>query len=180
MENSAASDVVAVGLEDGRVLLVDVRVDEVLFTRTPEKGLAVTALAFRTDDQDDVLCIGDVSGRVTVWDLEKRTLRSLILRCHEGPVAALHFLDGQPVMLSSGHDNTLKEWIFDRDDGEARLLRFRAGHSKPPTNVSFYGQGKKLLASGHDRTLRFFHAFRDQQNIEMSQKTTSKTGRATT
>ena len=174
LENSPASDVVAVGLEDGRVLLVDVRVDEVLFTLTPEKGIAVTALAFRTDDQDDVLCIGDVSGRVTVWDLEKRSLRSLILRCHEGPVAALHFLDGQPVMLSSGHDNTLKEWIFDRDDGEARLLRFRAGHSKPPTNVSFYGQGKKLLASGHDRTLRFFHAFRDQQNIEMSQKNTSK------
>ena len=57
------------------------------------------------------------------------------------------------------HDNTLKEWIFDRDDGEARLLRFRAGHSKPPTNVSFYGQGKKLLASGHDRTLRFFQRF---------------------
>ena len=174
LENSPASDVVAVGLEDGRVLLLDVRADEVLFTLTPEKGIAVTALAFRTDDQDDVLCVGDASGRVTVWDLEKRSLRSLILECHEGPVAALKFLDGQPVMLSSGRDNTLKEWIFDRDDGEARLLRFRAGHSKPPTNVSFYGEGKKLLASGQDRTLRLFHAFRDQQNIEMSQRNTSK------
>ena len=127
LENSPASDVVAVGLEDGRVLLVDVRVDEVLFTLTPEKGIAVTALAFRTDDQDDVLCIGDVSGRVTVWDLEKRSLRSLILRCHEGPVAALHFLDGQPVMLSSGRDNTLKEWILLSTDQGTRLAAAEKG-----------------------------------------------------
>ena len=174
LENSPATDVVAVGLADGRVLLVNVLEDKVLFTLTPERGVKVTALAFRTDDQDDVLCVGDETGRVTVWDLEKRSLRTLIVQCHEGPVVSLKFLDGQPVMVSSGFDNTLKEWIFDREDGDARLLRFRAGHSKPPTSVSFYGEGKKLLAAGSDRTLRFFHAFRDQQNIELSQKNVSK------
>ena len=174
LENSPATDFVAVGVEDGRVLLVNLMDDTVLFTLTPERGLKITALAFRTDDQDDILCVGDESGRVTVWDLEKRALRTVIVQCHEGPVVALKFLDGQPVMLSSGCDNSIKEWIFDRDDGDARLLRFRAGHSKPPTCVSFYGEGKKLLAAGNDRTLRVFHTFRDQQNVELSQRNVSK------
>ena len=109
---------------------------QVLFTLTPEKGIAVTALAFRTDDQDDVL-YGDVSGRVTggIWRSDRFVAHLAMYR--RSVSYQLHFLDGQSVMLSSGHDNTLKEWIFDRDDGEARLLRFRAGHSKPPTNVSF-------------------------------------------
>lgn len=174
LENSPAEDVVAVGLEDGRVLLVNLRDDQVLFTLEPDGDVRITALAFRTDDQDDILCVGDSSGRVTVWDLEKRSLRTLIQDCHDGPVVELSFLDGQPVMLSNGTDNTLKAWIFDRDDGDARLLRFRAGHSKPPKHVSFYGAGKKLLAAGDDRSLRCFNAFRDQQNIELSQKKVSK------
>ena len=174
LENSPATDFVAVGLEDGRVLLVNLLEDSVLFTVTPDHGLKITALAFRTDDQDDVLCVGDESGRVTVWDLEKRSLRTVISQCHEGPVVTLKFLDSQPVMLSSGVDNSIKEWIFDRDDGEARLLRFRAGHSKPPTCVSFYGEGKKLLSAGNDRTLRMFHMYRDQQSIELSQKNVGK------
>lgn len=178
VENSPAEDVVAVGLEDGRVLLVDVSRDKVMFTLSMDSThTPVTAMAFRTDGQDDVLCVGDARGRVMVWDLGMRKIRTLINEAHEGRVSALSFLDGQPVMVSSGGDNTLKEWIFDREDGDARLLRFRAGHSKPPTNVTFYGEGKKLLAAGSDRTLRIFHPFADQQNAEFSQKNTSKRAR---
>ena len=179
LANSPAPDVVAVGLTDGRTLLFDLARGKVLFTLAMDAAnTPVSALAFRTDGVDDVLCVGDARGRVTVWDLEKRAVRTVIRDAHEGAISSLKFLDGQPVMLSSGEDNTLKQWIFDRDDGDARLLRFRAGHSKPPTNVMFYGtEGKKILAAGHDRTLRIFHPFADQQNHEFSQKNTSKRAR---
>ena len=43
--------------------------------------------------------------------------------------------------MSSGADNSIKHWIFDGPDAEAgRLLRFRSGHSAPPTCVLHYGQ----------------------------------------
>ena len=64
----------------------------------------------------------------------------------------------------------MKQWIFDNRDGTKRLLRFRAGHSAPPTQVTFYGEGgKRLLSAGGDRALRVFSAIQDQQSRELSQ-----------
>ena len=54
-------------------------------------------------------------------------------------VVSLHFFAGEPVLMSSGADNALKQWIFDQEDGAPRLLRFRCGHAAPPVVVQFYG-----------------------------------------
>ena len=50
--------------------------------------------------------------------------------------------------MSGAADNSLKQWLFDSADGTARLLRFRSGHSAPPTCLKFYGTGNKLLSAG--------------------------------
>ena len=50
--------------------------------------------------------------------------------------------------MSSGGDNAVKQWIFDGEDGAARLLRFRSGHAAPPCCVRFYGR----VPSGRTRT----------------------------
>lgn len=50
--------------------------------------------------------------------------------------------------MSSGRDNSLKQWVFDGVDGQARLLRFRSGHAAPPTVVRHYGSGRLLLSAG--------------------------------
>jgi hypothetical protein len=34
-------------------------------------------------------------------------------------------------------------WVFDQEDGSARLLRQRSGHSAPPSKIRYYG------ADGH-------------------------------
>ena len=160
---------------------------------------------------------------ISIWNLEKRKLQTVVKDAHDGPVVALHFLAREPVLLSSGADNSIKVsfaggwygredpvyhleaaefpseatrfskevrigdsleissggrmhagscecvgllkqsialssreeskhtymlyltshhsvcaaqmWIFDTEDGEARLLRFRNGHSSPPSCV---------------------------------------------
>ena len=56
--------------------------------------------------------------------------------------------------MTGGADNAVKQWIFDNRDGSARLLKFRAGHSAPPTHVAFYGEGTRLLSAGNDRAPR--------------------------
>ena len=92
-----------------------------------------TALAFRTDGQP-LLVSGSSRGSLHVWHLERRVrLTSMPAAHHNGAIASLHFVRGQPHLLSLGaSDNALKEWTFDRPDGGGRLLRSRSGHSAPP------------------------------------------------
>lgn len=67
---------------------------------------------------------------------------------HDGPLTSLYFFPGEPLLMSGAADNSLKQWLFDSMDGTARLLRFRSGHSAPPTCLKFYGTGNKLLSAG--------------------------------
>lgn len=56
---------------------------------------------------------------------------------------------GEPLLMSAGADNALKQWVFDAADGAARLLKFRSGHAAPPTAVRHYGtDGRRLLSAG--------------------------------
>jgi hypothetical protein len=58
--------------------------------------------------------------------------------------------------MSAGGDNCIKQWVFDAADNSARLLKFRSGHSAPPTCVAHYGEGLRLLSAGRDRAFRVF------------------------
>lgn len=71
---------------------------------------------------------------------------------HDGPLTSLYFFPGEPLLMSGAADNSLKQWLFDSADGTARLLRFRSGHSAPPTCLNFYGTGNKLLSAGEAPT----------------------------
>nr|ACL54426.1 unknown [Zea mays] len=76
--------------------------------------------------------------------------------------------------MSSAADNSVKMWIFDSNDGGARLLRFRSGHSAPPRCIRFYGNGKCILSAGQDRAFRLFSVIQDQQSRELSQRHVAK------
>ena len=124
---SPAVDVVGVGFADGRALLHNLKFDQTLGGVQQEDG-GVTALVFRTDGTP-TLCTASSRGHVSVWDLNTRTLVTMVRDAHaRAAITALHFLPGQPVLLSSAGDNALRAWIFDAADGGARLLRERAGH----------------------------------------------------
>ena len=57
--------------------------------------------------------------------------------------------------MSSASDNSIKHWIFDGAEETGRLLRFRSGHSAPPTCVLHYGQvrvhqGEPIMDEGRE------------------------------
>lgn len=169
---SPAVDVVAVGLADGRVVLHHLRADAPLFAVTHAGG-AVTAVAFRTDGAP-LMATGSARGGLAVWHLERRELVGTVPDAHgTARVAALRFLDGEPVLVSTGADNSVRMWIFDApgDPGAARLLRARSGHAAPPRCLAYYGADARTLlsAGGADRALRLFSLVRDQQCAELSQ-----------
>ncbi len=182
IEQSGIVDVVGIGLSDGEILICNLRFDKVLIRFFQSTG-AVTSLSFRSDNKSSqILASSDNSGTITFWDLNKKGIQSRLPSAHLDTVGNLVFLAGQPLMLSSSRDNSLKLWIFDKLDGTARLLRSREGHVRPPDCVQFYGgttdeaignsvDGNLLqvLSCGQDSTLRSFHVTRDSLSCELSQ-----------
>ncbi|KAL2478321.1 transducin family protein/WD-40 repeat family protein [Forsythia ovata] len=171
--SSPALDVVAVGCSDGKIHVHNIRFDEEIVTFTHSTRGSVTALSFSTDGQP-LLASGGSSGVISVWNLEKRRLQTVIKDAHDCSVVSLHFFANEPVLMSSSADNSIKMWIFDTSDGDPRLLRFRSGHSAPPLCIRFYANGRHILSAGQDRAFRLFSVVQDQQSRELSQRHVSK------
>ncbi|KAL3516441.1 hypothetical protein ACH5RR_023343 [Cinchona calisaya] len=171
--SSPALDVVAIGCSDGKIYVHNICYDEEIVSFSHSTRGAVTALSFSTDGQP-LLASGGSSGVISIWNLEKRRLHSVIREAHDCSVTSLHFFVNEPVLMSSSVDNSLKMWIFDTSDGDPRLLRFRSGHSAPPLCIKFYANGRHILSAGQDRAFRLFSVIQDQQSRELSQRHVSK------
>lgn len=166
---STAIDVVGVGLENGSILIHNLRYDETLMKFQQEWG-PVTAISFRQDGINTVASASP-SGHIAVWDLDKRQLCCVMRSAHNSSVTGMQFLASQPLMLTSGPDNAIKMWIFDQSDGTARLLRSRSGHSAPPMKLRYLCPGGRgIMSAGLDNSLRIFSVTRDVElNAEFSQ-----------
>lgn len=171
--SSPALDVIAVGCADGKIHVHNIRYDEEVVTFSQTTRGAVTALSFRTDGQP-LLASGGSSGVISIWNLEKRRLQSVIRDAHDSSVISLHFFANEPVLMSTSADNSIKMWIFDTSDGDPRLLKFRSGHSAPPLCIRFYANGRHILSAGQDRAFRLFSVIQDQQSRELSQRHVTK------
>ncbi|CAO3658833.1 unnamed protein product [Umbelopsis ramanniana] len=165
-------DVVAIGLLNGTVVLHNIKMDEKIDTVRQDDR--VTAISFRTDGHH-IMATANMHGDVALWDLEKRTLVHVMKGAHDASISCLQFLNSQPILVSGGSDNAVKQWIFDNLDGTPRLLKSRSGHHSPPLRIRYYGQdGHFILSSGRDRSLRAFSTIKDAQTIELSQGALAK------
>ncbi|KAG0093270.1 hypothetical protein BGZ93_004161 [Podila epicladia] len=165
-------DVIAIGLLDGSIVLHNIRTDVTIMTLKQEGK--VTAVTFRTDDQH-VMASANMYGDIALWDLDRQKILHVMKGAHDGTIPSIQFLNGQAILMSSGSDNSVKQWIFDSLDGLPRLLKSRSGHHAPPTHIKYYGEdGHFILSAGRDRSLRAFSTVRDSQSIELSQGSLSK------
>ncbi|KAL1663266.1 Utp21 specific WD40 associated putative domain-containing protein [Schizophyllum commune] len=184
-----AVDVVGIGFADGSIAVQDVRSDERLLSFRMGTGSSSTstsstsasfgadgssspirALAFRTDGAP-ILASADAYGALAIWDLNAPAkLLHLVHGAHDAGVTSLEWVPGQPLLISAGEDNSVKQWLFDAPTSSPRLLKSRTGHRAPPTLVRFYGEdGKQVLTAGPDRALRLTSLVRESRGCEMSQ-----------
>jgi len=160
LQQAPAIDVLAIGLQSGEVYLHNLKYDETIVKFRQDWG-PVTGVAFRTDDSP-MMITGSPPGHLAVWDLEGRKLQLQLRAAHQGSVTGLACLPGEPIMVTSSPDNSIKQWIFDMTDGGARELRKREGHSAPPSRVRYYGSaGESLVSAGQDSSLRVFSTVAD-------------------
>ncbi|KAJ8984723.1 hypothetical protein NQ317_004987 [Molorchus minor] len=182
LTQAPAIDVVAVGLNTGRIILHNLKYDETIMEFTQDWGY-VSSITFRSDGHP-IMATGSAAGHIVFWDLEERKVASQLLAAHDGPVTGMVCLPSEPLILTSSPDNTLKLWIFDMTDGGARLLRIREGHSASPSFVRFHGaNGHNILTCAGDSTLRIFNTQTEQFNKSLgkasyNRKSSKKRGRA--
>ncbi|WVW84648.1 hypothetical protein I302_106682 [Kwoniella bestiolae CBS 10118] len=166
---SPAIDVVGVGYTDGSVRILDIRQGDLVMQMKIEDG-AVAGLSFRMDGPP-ILATASSTGSLATWDLSKggRVLH-VVRGAHDQSVTGLQWVAGQPLLVSSSADNSVKQWLCDSPTGMPRLLKFRGGHHAPPTCIRYYGEdGKQILTAGRDRSLRYTSVVRDSRSFELSQ-----------
>jgi U3 small nucleolar RNA-associated protein 21 len=169
--NSSVLDVVAIGLSDGQIILHNIRYDKSLFSLVHSPG-PITSLSFRTDGEPCMVS-GNAKGEIAVWDLNKRSLIQLLSNAHSASVTTLLFVPYEPVLISSGADNTLHSYIFDRSD-KPRLENRKEGHSMPPNYIKFYDpSGNWLISAGIDQQVRLTSLV-DRITSQISQKLKEK------
>lgn len=196
IEPTPALSLMAIAYGNGSILLHDVRADETVLQLSNPARVPATSISFRTDNLgagNDGRMAGvmatasDMSGDVTLWDLNEGGRRAGVLRAaHANPsagslggVSKIEFLVGQAIMTSSGLDNSLKTWIFDQTPFSPvpRILHERNGHGAPATCLEFLPSGsdgaddvgKWLLSASADRSLWGWSLRRDNQSTELSQ-----------
>ena len=194
ISNTPAVDTVALGNSGGEVVLFNLKYDKVLFAlkharldRGDGGRTTVTDVTFRTDPllsgtASSPMAVGRTDGYVTVWNLHTKT-KVQSFHAHEGGVVSAKFTPGEPLLITSGADNSVKVWVFDGHDGSCRLLRSRAGHRQAPHNIRYLqetdgvrrmndgtdARACEILTGGTDRQVRVFSTARAQVDVEWSQ-----------
>ncbi|WVR06365.1 hypothetical protein IAU60_003396 [Kwoniella sp. DSM 27419] len=166
---SPAIDVIGVGYLDGHVRILDIRQGDLVMQMKIEDG-SVSGLSFRMDGPP-VLATSSSTGSLATWDLSKggRVLH-VVRGAHDQGITGLQWVAGQPLLISSSADNSVKQWLCDSPTGMPRLLKMRGGHHAPPTCIRYYGEdGKQILTAGRDRSLRYTSVVRDSRSFELSQ-----------
>lgn len=189
---------IAIAHRSGALSIQNVDTDQLVLClrQASPQASPITSISFRTDGLgagDDgrkpgvlaTACLD--SGDVTMWDLNNGGRVVGVLRgAHTtfgdqtgSGVNRIEFLDGQPLLVSSGRDNSLRTWVFDEAPFSPvpRPLHSRKGHSAAITALGFlpassdgseFG-GKWLLSASKDCSLWGFSLRKDSQNTELSQ-----------
>lgn len=187
LAQSPAVDVVAVGHRSGRIALFDIRQGDVLFDLHMEldpladdesepENAGIVSLSFRTDNVQHTLASASSDGKIAVWalassgDPENDSGPRLMhtFQAHQSSHLSIQFLPGQPILVSSSADNSLKQWLFDSETAPPRLLRERSGHRDPVHLIHHIGADGKALLTASDSALRYTSVVRDTRSAELS------------
>jgi U3 small nucleolar RNA-associated protein 21 len=166
LTRSPALDIVAIVNGRNEVILHNFYKDKVVFRIQIDEN--VQSVSFRTDSVDK-MAIATKTGNILIVDLDKAEMSQIIKNAHRGSIVYIRYIPNNPILISVGEDNSIKEWIFDED--VFRLLCDRKGHVEPLTKIMFYDDdGHFMLSSGRDGTFRNFSLFKDSQSTEFSSR----------
>lgn len=198
LQPTPALSLIAVAHRNGALSIHDVDTDRLVLSlkQASPRASPITSISFRSDglgagesgNKPGVMATACLdSGDITLWDLNNGGRVAGVLRgahsisCNKkgSGINGIAFLDGQPLLVSSANDNSLKTWIFDETSFSPlpRPLHSRKGQPAAVTALEFLPaasdgseySGKWLLSASRDCSLWGFSVRKDSQNTELSQ-----------
>lgn len=200
LQPTPSLSLLAIAYSEGPLAITNVLTDKtILVVEASTPQAPIRCISFRSDGagaghdgrKDGVMATATpATGDVTFWDLNRGARVMGVLRSAHNPPAhggttvrgglsKVEFLSGQPLIVTSGHDNSLKTWIFDQTPFSPipRLLHSRSGHAGPVNCVEFLPSdfdgadagNKWLMSGGQDRSLWGWSLRKDGQSTELSQ-----------
>lgn len=68
----------------------------------------LTIVNSKFSDGRPLVASGGSSGVISIWNLEKKRLQTVIREAHDCAIVSLHFFANEPVLMSSSADNSIK------------------------------------------------------------------------
>jgi U3 small nucleolar RNA-associated protein 21 len=204
LQPTPALGLIAISHKNSHLTIQNVDIDQKVLSIRPASKLLITSIAFQgnclspsEEIKPGVMATASMgSGDITMWDLNNggriagvlRGAHQISLENNGSGINRIEFLDGQPIMISSGKDNTLKSWVFGGLPFSPipKLLHSTSGHSAPVTVLRFLPSssdgsehvGKWLLSASRDCSLWGLSLRNDGQAIEISQGNTRRKTKA--
>ncbi|KAG0677697.1 hypothetical protein C6P40_000714 [Pichia californica] len=172
---------IAIGTSEGICKIYNIKKVKTLKNINTGSKSLITSISFRTDGNPHIVC-SLRNGDLFFYDLNRNARIHHSPNVHKeefGGVSKAQFLNGNPIVVTTGGDNSLKEFVFDPVLSETnsavvtppRHLRSRGGHSAPPSSILFSDENAHFVASASlDRSFWLFSLRKDAQSQEMSQK----------
>lgn len=107
LEPAPAMDVIALGLADGMIILLNLKYDEMVMQFKQDWG-PVTSITFRTDNHP-IMITGSTNGQIVAWNLEEKVIFSQF-QAHTDSVASAVCMANEPLLFTSSADNSIKLW----------------------------------------------------------------------
>lgn len=68
----------------------------------------ILSVSLSLSDGPPIVASGSPQGHIAFWDLERRQIVTQQTHVHSTAVAAATFLHGEPLLITTGADNTIK------------------------------------------------------------------------
>ncbi|ODV94460.1 hypothetical protein PACTADRAFT_51296 [Pachysolen tannophilus NRRL Y-2460] len=183
LEVAPVLDIVAIGFNNGEIFFYNLRKGKIFKKiSTGINSSKITSLSFRTDGSQHLVASFS-NGDLFFYDLDNKSRLHLLRNAHKeiyGGVSKVAFLNNQPVLITNGGDNHLKEYCFDPSLSSSnssivsppRHLRSRGGHSAPISTLIFDDDEKShfIFSASKDRSFWKFSLRKDAQSQELSQR----------
>ena len=141
---AAAADLIAVGLQDGRVIVRDLAGDQIASATFPGELPAGVAL----DPRGGRVAIALSDGTVRVLALTPGAKPQIVGRHDSGQLYTVAFSPVDDTIASGGQDNAVRVW---GGPGGDRTL---GTHDGPVDSVAFSPDGRWLASGSDDKTVR--------------------------
>jgi U3 small nucleolar RNA-associated protein 21 len=172
IEQSPIVDFICIGFSSGKLKLFNLLDDKIKQEFSMESK--ILSITFSSSEQigTSLLASSDISGKIAIWDLNRNEIQYVLNCKNHYNFNCVKFINNEPILMStSGDDNSIKLFLFERESKIPKLLKQRKGHNQNPHLIRFYGEdGKNILSASQDGSLRRISIINEQQNQEFSSK----------